>query len=468
MKGKAILGVALFAAAILVGCGNATSTGDANANKAVGGEDASVEEKQTEDSQESPYGQPIESLNDFFNDGADSGYSVSLNTGNDSLSIIYNSTRNLYAWYDPEGNVYYEGPYGSASDFMGDRCILDVVNTSSGQRCYILTGTSGEFTITTPPGISEGDGNNIICYEKDSTGYTLWTVRKEDKVTGSALILTAWDNEGSIKLQVSTEDELNCGFNVNESYATLTSGSKNHDFVYGSGPYYVFTVYNSANNDQIHYVLNVETGTVSACEGELESLLRIYDDVALLTKKGANTYSVDVMSLDFSTEFHCAVWDYSPYSNGLLYLKGPDVPAGYYDASGNLIIDLSEYSVTKGFAFNDEGTAVVSMLSPDNVPFAGLLKADGTWVIEPQKSSMTTAENGYFLLDGDAYDYTGNRQNESWGIGNIVSASFSSLGANGERLGVVGISQDDETMSYDVIAITPDGTCKSLCKFQNF
>lgn len=474
MKRKAVLGAVLFAAVVLAGCGNAVSTkensDDTSANMAASsesGEAVPVEDEQTESLQESHYGQPIESLNELFNDGADSVGSGAINAQADALSTIYNSTKNLYAWYDTEGNIYYEGPYGSASDFMGGRCVMNVANTSTGQRCYILTETNGDFTITTPPGITEGDGNNIICYEKDSTGYTLWTVRKEDKVTGSSLTLTAWDNEGNIKLQASTEDVLDSGFNVNESYATLMSGRSKYDFVYGSGPYYVFRTYNSTNNDQIHYVLNVETGAVSACEGSLNSLLQIYDDVALLTKQGANTYFIDVMNLDFSVRFHCEVWDYTPYSNGLLYLRGPDVPTGYYDANGNMVIDLSEYSVTKGYAFNDEGTAVVSMSSPDKIPFVGLLKGDGTWVMEPQKGRITTVGNGYFVFDGCAYDYSGNKQNETWGMENIISASFSTLGANGERLGVVGISQDDETVTHGVIVIAPDGTCRYLCKFES-
>lgn len=479
MKRKAILVAALFATTVLVGCENAASTketgDDINANVAVNSgssEVAPAEEEQTKRAQDSPYGQPIESLSEFFNNGADSGYSVALHTEADSLSIIYNSTRNLYAWYDAEGNVYYEGPYGKVSDFIGGRCVLDAVNKSSGQQCYILTEADSGLTITTPPGITEDDGNNIICYEKDSTGYTLWTARKEDKVTGSALILTAWDNEGNIKLQASTEDVLNSGFNVNESYAALLAGERNQDYLnsalfYRSGPYYVFKVYNSANNNQIHYVLNVETGTVSACVGDRESSLYIYDDVALLVKKGANTYSIDVMNLDFSTRFPCAVWDYSPYSNGLLYLKGPEVSAGYYDASGNLVIDLSAYSVTKGYAFNDEGTAVVSMFSPDNIPFTGLMKADGTWVMEPQKGSTTTVQNGYFVFGGCAYDYSGNMQNQTWGMEKIVGASFSPLGTNGERLGVVQASQNDKTTNC-VVVIMPEGECKKLCEFQSY
>lgn len=376
---------------------------------------------------EGEFGYPVEPLDSFFsnyNDTPDAGYAIQLNTGAGKLSVAYNSVKKLFAWFDADGSVFYESPNYPGSEFVGGRCAARTTSDTTNQRCYIVTKVHEFLDLTTPAGITDGDGTDIIHYGEDSTGYTLWTVKKEDLVTGTSLTLTAWDNDGNIKLQTSTDNEPFDISGINECYEGLMGRNKMErpdlydELYYVGGAYYRFNASTSSGHEAYYY-LNVEDGSVTASG---ESSLKFYN---------GQLGTVE-------------------YSNGLAYLHDKDGVTGYYDADGNCVIDLSAYDIREAHPFQPEGTAIVEMKNPDGVQFFGLLGKDGSWVLEPQKAQCVTATNGFFLVRTDTdlvlYDYTGAVRNDLFtegAITDIGTFDMSEKDENGVRVGVVTFKAGD-------------------------
>lgn len=183
MKRKVFTPLLAATAFMLCSCSNAkavqpdsTSDSDIESNISEAPSSTAVSENVSTDiptSQvSSPYGVPIETLDEFFSNGSDAGYICSLQAAPDSLSVVYNSSKQMYAWFDLEGNVFYESSSSSSSPFIGNKCKM------SSQT--MLAMENGTLTIVTPTCIQNSPESKIINYCKDSTGYTLWTARKED------------------------------------------------------------------------------------------------------------------------------------------------------------------------------------------------------------------------------------------------------------------------------------------------
>lgn len=415
--------------------------------------------------EESEFGISVVTLDWFFsnyNDMPDLGGMHVLSTGTGKLSEAYNETTGTSCWFDAYGNIYYTYQNGVLSKFEGGQAALKEESETTGQRCFVLKEKNKDnewMHKETPAGISDGDGNDIIYYGEDSTGYTLWTVKKEDLVTGTTLVLTAWDNDGNIKLQASTDNEPFDIIDINACYDGLMQrrGDNRLDLYdklyYVGDSYYRFNA--STNNGDPYYYLNVKDGSVVA-RGEAE--LEFYDDIIINTSNSYfdNGDNVDVMNKDFSLRFSSFTnnpaiterrgmdlrYFSTEYSNGLLYLGGgKDIASGYYDANGNCIIDLSAYNVTRAYPFEPEGVAVIEMKNPDEVQFVGLLGKDGNWVVDPQKAGYATVTNGFFLVPTDngnlLYDYTGALRSDLFNEGQITGISMSEKDENGIRVGTV-------------------------------
>lgn len=421
----------------------------------------------------SPYGTPIETLDEFFSNGSDAGYICSLQAAPDSLSVVYNSSKQLYAWFDLEGNVFYESSSSNASPFIGNKCKM------SSQT--MLAMENGALTIVTPTCIQNSPESKIINYCKDSTGYTLWTARKEDILDGSNIILTAWDDDGNEKLSISTADLPIQDFDVTECFDSL-SVRENYRYSlysgpsYESGPYYVWRIYRGKENDEFYCTINIETGEISTGADSRGSDLYIQDDIGIDTY--ANSYDFSILDLDFSapyfpTRVTMSSTVFPVYSHGLMYLKSDSVPSGYYDSNGNQVIDLSNYSVKEAHPFNADGVAVIELKNPDGVEFCGLLSTDGNWVLEPQKAKEVYVSSGYAMLINDSgyqiYDPSGTPCNNLFSDKNfdhLTSSSMSEPNDDGERIcHIDSDSHEDGTFKVSIAVVDKDNNYKYLTTF---
>lgn len=483
MKRKIALSAALIAAVMLYGCSTAapegkvsetvSSSSAASSESTVDAENEVTSDVNVREETEtvSQYGEPIETLDEFFSMGKDSGMAELFNTNfntdeEDKLYPIKNATKNIWAWYDANGYVYYETPIARASDFVGGRCVINGTSKVSGQKCFILTMRNGKLDIDIPAGITEDDGNNIIYYDKDPTGYTLWTARRDDTINGSEVVLTAWDNDGNIKMQVSTADALNGDFDVNSWYNALLAGDRNDSTLYSelfhnSGPCYIFKVRNNAQSSGddylIWYCLNVENGTVKQYYGQQDSWLSAYDDVILYSKRWYNdSRNYTVMNLDLAPKFGGAGFSKANYNDGMLYLKGDGFAEGYYDSNENLVVDMSDDTVVSWCGFDDRDIGVMKLKNPEGVEFWRLLRRDGTWVNEAQKGSYEASIGTAFVVKTDTgrqvYDYNGTQRDNLYG-GIFVDSSLNSfkffpVGKSGKYIGTMDYQDGDSYKTY--------------------
>ena len=85
-------------------------------------------------------------------------------------------------------------------------------------------------------------------------------------------------------------------------------------------------------------------------------------------------------------------------SDGLVYFEGfvnvaggKKFPAGFYDSSLNMMIDMSQYdikAVYQGEPRFINGYAAIQLTNPGEVPFYGVMTKDGKWTFEPQKGVL--------------------------------------------------------------------------------
>ena len=487
MKRKIALSAVLIAAVMLYGC--STATPEENASETVSSSSAASSEATADTENEVPsdvdaqeetetvsqYGEPIETLDEFFSMGTNSGFTNILEAEENSLFTAYNSTKGIYAWYDIDGNIYYESSIGYDSAFVGGRCVMNATNKVSGQKCYILTIQNGGLDIVVPKGLTEGDGNNIIYYGKDSTGYTLWTARRDDTMDGSELVLTAWDNDGNVKMQVSTADALGREFNLDECYTSLLAGERNSrndlysKLYHESGPCYTFNVVHKGHNlDLIHYCLNVENGTVTTYYGGQGSHLKAYDDVIIYDDGNAT-----VMNLDFTPKFGGATFKSVSYKDGMLYLFGDNVTEGYYDLNENLVVDTSDDTISGWCGFDDRDVGVMILKNPEGVKFWRLMRRDGTWVNEPQKGSYSRAIGNVFVVDTDTgrhvYDYSGTLCDDAYdGVfvdSDLLSVSLKQIEKTGTYIGTMDFNVGGNYKPH-VVVLDDKQNCFDLASYE--
>lgn len=246
---------------------------------------------------------------------------------------------------------------------------------------------------------SEGNGfkpsflnkaDEIIYYGKDTTGTTLWSVRKEDSIEGSNTILTAWSSSGEIKFQCdSNTSDLLGKFGATNMYEKLINyRDDNYALRYCGGAEYSFG--HSYISRSLYCGVNIRGKSVHELEGDVW----FENEHGLLLSSSGNMRYVSLM--DEKGNAHPG-WEslmyrlQGPLSEGLFFLDGREYPAGFYDINLNQKIDLSRYRLLP--VANDgplfvNGYAVLQLENDDHIEFWGVIDKNGNWTVEPQKGKL--------------------------------------------------------------------------------
>ena len=227
----------------------------------------------------------------------------------------------------------------------------------------------------------------IIRYAKDDGRVLLWTIKQEDTIDGSNMVLKARNPDGSVFYQCdTTKEEFSNIEYVSDFYKELlqAGADSESEFSYcGAG------IYRVGSSPRAY--ISVEKG-MSAAESEYTAITSL-GNIRYVAIKNGNMETLP------GWENMASHWNgEAVLSDGLVFLDGYEntangakYPAGFYDVNLNCVIDLSQYNVL--FVGQDEpqflnGYAVLQLRNPDGVLFWGVMNRNGEWVAEPRKGNV--------------------------------------------------------------------------------
>lgn len=303
---------------------------------------------------------------------------------------IEDADTNYYFLFNKEGNVTF---YMAAKDgymtsgFFDGMCMVKFPSGTS-----MIDAVGKPFK---PAFLNKND--EIIYYGKDTTGVTLWTVRREDLIDGSNTILTAWSSNGEIKFQCdSNTSDLLAEFGAKELYDKLLNyQDTNYALQYQGGAEYSFG--HSYISRGLYCGININGKSVH----ELDGGVWFENGWGLISSSSGNMAYVSLMDEKGNIQSGWNSLMYSlkgPLSEGLFFLQGEEnkidgkeYPAGFYDINLKPKIDLSKYHVlpvaNEGPRFIN-GYAVLQLENDDHIKFWGVIDKNGNWTVAPQKGKL--------------------------------------------------------------------------------